>query len=67
MAFIAPLSLFSDYPLLDAYLLTTYTYKHMHLLTRVYGSLTGSEPHTSNSISLYQERKKLVHAVFGAR
>ena len=29
--------LFSAYPLLGAYLLTTYTYKLMRLLTRVYG------------------------------
>ena len=31
--------LFSGYPLLGAYLLTTCTYKHMHLLTRVYNTI----------------------------
>ena len=31
--------LFSAYPLLGAYLLTTYTYKRICLLTRVYGTI----------------------------
>ena len=35
--------IFSAYPILGAHLLTTYTYKRMHLLNRVYGALKVSD------------------------
>ena len=39
--------LFSAYPPLGAYLLTPYTYKHMRLLTRVYGMVFPCQKHPS--------------------
>ena len=48
--------LFSAYPLLGTYLLTTYTYKRIRLLTRVYGT----SAIVASSVALFPRTRAIV-------